>query len=91
MSETVFVPKELCDTLFARVGKKFVKAPIPVTMVQMDYAFSVTNQHGTIGGKAGDWLALDTKGETYIIEDAVKTETYRPYRSRTRKAKTPTT
>ena len=88
-------PEVLTDSvakmMMEKMGKKYSKK-VPTAALQMDFPFSVQTKEGTMTGKTGDWLAMDTQGNFYPIGAAVFAETYRParVRSRTEKSGQPT-
>ncbi len=59
----------------------FIKQPIAVRAVRTRTAGRVplSDGRGVLVAKPGDWILTDPDGETWIVEDTIFRETYRPF------------
>jgi hypothetical protein len=80
-----YIPMPACETLMARLGRKFMKQ-LPIEAVQMEADFIARTSTGDVAGRKGDWLIRDENGRYAVIKFGTFRDTYRPWRGR-RKAK----
>ena len=57
-------------------ARLYVKKPLAIRAVQIDYPFMVASLEGKMSGKSGDYLISGIRGELYVCDKDIFEESY---------------